>query len=249
MFEKFGDYMFYLLNAPLKKMKDKKNQLKIFFSVIGEIFDGMMKDILRFRRQKMISTAEPIMLEVIGRDRDMFRMQDETIEQYRHRLQMKAIIAELGGTNRGLLLAIEILGYPDCKVEPLYLTDRSRWAEICIDILVTHDINYAAILYEVLKVKPARTLPYFRFRYPVQADQVRSVAAGGIGNTIKVKARMANRIVASTEDHNISALFVSQHIKVKADNSIKADEVYIITEDGTKTRVTNANGGFIKIES
>ena len=249
MFDKFGDYMFYLLNAPLKKMKDKKNQLKIFFSVIGEIFDGMMQDILKFRRQKIISTAEPIMLEVIGRDRDMFRMQDETIEQYRHRLQMKAIIAELGGTNRGLLLAIEILGYPECKVEPLYLTDRSRWAEIYIDILVTHEINYAAILYEVLKVKPARTLPYFRFRYPVQADKVRSVAAGGIGNTIKVKARMANRIAASTEDHNISALFVSQYIKVKADNSIKVDEVYIITEDGTKERVTNANGGFIKIKS
>lgn len=247
MFDKFGDYMFYLLNAPLKKMKDKKNQLKIFFSVIGEIFDGMMQDILKFRRQKIISTAEPIMLEVIGRDRDMFRMQDETIEQYRHRLQMKAIIAELGGTNRGLLLAIEILGYPECKVEPLYLTDRSRWAEIYIDIFVTHEINYAAILYEVLKVKPARTLPYFRFRYPVQADKVRSVAAGGIGNTIKVKTRAISKISSAAKDKNTSVLYLNQNITVKADNSIKENEVYILKEDGSKERVFTKNGDIVKI--
>lgn len=248
MFDKFGDYMFYLLNAPLKKMKDGRNQLRIFFSVAGEIFDGMMQDLLKFRKQKMISTAEPIILEVIGRDRDMFRMQDESIGQYRRRLQMKAVIAELGGTNRGLLMAMEVLGYPECRVEPLYLTDRSRWAEICIDILVTHDINYSAILYEVLKVKPARTLPCFRFRYSVQADVVRSVATGGMGNIIKVKARMANRIAASTKDHNAAVLSAAVHITVTADNSIKDNEIYVLADDGARERVTDANGAFVIIK-
>ena len=120
MFDRFGDYMFFLLNAPLKKLKNGKNQLKIFFSVTGEVFDAMLEDIMKFRRQKMISTAEPLMLELTGRDRDMFRIQDETVEQYRRRLQMKAVIAELGGTNTGLLLSLEVLGYPECSVEPLY---------------------------------------------------------------------------------------------------------------------------------
>lgn len=247
IFDKFGDYMFYLLNAPLKKMKNGKNQLKIFFSVVGQNFDEMMADILKFRRQKMISTAEPIMLEVIGRDRDMFRLQGETIERYRHRLQMKAIIAELGGTNTGLLMAMDALGYPDCIVEPLYKTDKSRWAEIYIDILVTHDINYAAILYEVLKIKPARTLPYFRFFYKVQAQKIRSVAVGGIGNTIKVKARTVKRVQAITKDQNVSALFLNQNIRIKADNSIKEDEVYLLSEDGTKERVLDENGYIVKI--
>lgn len=247
MFEKFGDYMFYLLNAPLKKIKNGKNQLKIFFSVVGDIFDGMLDDILKLRRQKMISKAEPIMLEVIGRDRDMFRMQNESIEQYRRRLQMKAIIAELGGTNTGLLLALEILGYPDCTIEPLYKTDRSRWAEIYIDILVTHDINYEAILYEVLKIKPARTLPYFRFHYQIQADIVKSVAAGGIGNVIKIKARVAKKIEAEQNDTTTAALFMNQNILIKADNSIKENEVYTLAEDGTKTRVLTENGSIVRI--
>lgn len=247
MFEKFGDYMFYLLNAPLKKIKNGKNQLKIFFSVAGDIFDGMLDDILKLRRQKMISKAEPIMLEVIGRDRDMFRMQNESIEQYRRRLQMKAIIAELGGTNTGLLLALEILGYPDCTIEPLYKTDRSRWAEIYIDILVTHDINYEAILYEVLKIKPARTLPCFRFYYQIQADVVKNVAAGGIGSVIKIKARLAKKIDAVNEDKTTSVLFVNQNILIKADNSIRENEVYIQEEDGARTRVLTENGSIVRI--
>lgn len=247
MFDKFGDYMFFLLNAPLKKLKNGKNQLKIFFSVIGENFDAMLEDIMKFRRQKMIPQAEPIMLEVIGQDRDMFQIQDETVEQYRRRLQMKAIIAELGGTNTGLLLAMEVLGYPECTIEPLYKTDRSRWAEIYIDILVTHDVNYAAILYEVLKIKPARTLPYFRFFYQVQAEKIRTVAAAGIGNVIKVKARTAKRVAAFPEDKNISALFLNQNIRVKADNSIKADEVYLLAESGEKERVFARNGRIVKI--
>lgn len=187
MSDKFGDYMFYLLNAPLKKKKSGKNQLQIFFSVVGEIFDSILEDVFRFRRQKMISTAAPAMLEVIGQDRDMFRLQGETIEQYRNRLQKKAVIAELGGTNTGLLMALETLGYPECTIEPLYKTDRNRWAEICIIVPVLKDINYDAILYEVLKVKPARTLPYFRFDYTVQATE-QIFAVGGLGSSITVKA-------------------------------------------------------------
>ncbi len=247
MFDRFGDYMFFLLNAPLKKLKDGKNQLKIFFGVVGEIFDDMLRDILKFRRQKMISKAEPIILEVIGQDRDMFRLQGETIEQYRRRLQMKAIIAELGGTNTGLLLAMDSLGYPDCTIEPFYKTDRSRWAEIYIDILVFRDINYAAILYEVLKVKPARTLPYFRFRYQTDTKS-RSVAVGGIGSVIRVKARVAKKIEVVTENRAVSALFLNQNILIKGNDDIGATDVCVLSEDGAKTRILTENGSIVRIE-
>lgn len=186
MFEHFGDYMFYLLHAPLRKLKAGENQLKIFFSVVGEVFDGIQEDIFRLREQKMISMAEPIMLEVIGQDRDMFRLQGESIEAYRRRLQMKAVIAEMAGTAEGLKLALEMIGYPQCSVEPLYLTDRSRWAEIYIDVPVSHDINYDAILTETLKVKTARTLPHLRFAYTIRADE-KVIAVGGIGGELKVK--------------------------------------------------------------
>lgn len=204
MFDKFGDYMFFLLNAPLKKLKQGKNQLKIFFSVLGEVFDGMMEDIFRFRNQKAISTADDIMLEVIGQDRDMYRIQGETMEQYRRRLQMKAVLAEMAGTAEGLKLALELLGYPDCTIEPLYMTDRSRWAEIYIDVPVWNDINYDAILAETLKTKPARTLPHLRFHYTIRAED-KVIAVGAIGGCLKVKAYICKNLAAQAADNVLSA--------------------------------------------
>lgn len=201
--DKFGDYMFYLLHAPLRKIKAGKNQLQIFFAVIGELFDGMLQDIFKLRRQKIIPMADPIMLEVIGRDRDMYRFQGESIEQYRLRLQNKAIIAQMGGTNTGLLYMLQVLGYPECTIEPLYKTDRSRWAEIYIDVPVLRDINYDAILSETLKTKPARTLPHLRFRYTVRT-QGRIVAVGAIGNSIKVKAYITHSLTSTAQDSMVA---------------------------------------------
>lgn len=216
MFEHFGDYMFYLLHAPLRKLKAGKNQLKILFSVVGEVFDGIQEDIFRLREQKMISMAEPIMLEVIGQDRDMFRLQGESIEAYRRRLQMKAVIAEMAGTAEGLKLALEMIGYPQCSVEPLYLTDRSRWAEIYIDVPVSHDINYDAILTETLKVKTARTLPHLRFAYTIRADE-KVIAVGGIGGELKVKAYICKSLSASAKDSVLAAgsMHTVLHAKVQ----------------------------------
>lgn len=215
MFEKFGDYMFFLLHAPLKKLKRGKNQLKIFFSVVGGLFDGMMDDIFRFRNQKMISTAEPIMLEVIGQDRGMYRIQGETIEQYRRRLQMKAIVAEMAGTSEGLKLALDLLGYPECSIEPLYKTDRNRWAEIYIDVPVRHDINYDAILGETLKVKPARTLPHLRFHYTVRAED-KVIAVGAIGGCLKVKAYICRSLSAQAADSVLAAGSMHTMLHVKS---------------------------------
>lgn len=214
MFNNFSDYMFYLLNAPFKKLKKGKNQLKIFFSVIGALFDEMLDDIFKFRKQKMISTAEPIMLEVIGQERNMYRLQGETVEQYRRRLQMKTVIAEMAGTNAGLVLALEMLGYPECSIEPLYKVDRSRWAEIWIDIPVGHDVNYDAVVMEILRTKPARTLPHLRFHSTIRAED-KVVAIGGLGPSLKVKAYICKSITANATDSMLAAgsMHTVLHIK------------------------------------
>lgn len=214
MFDKFGDYMFYLLHAPLKKQKAGKNQFKIFFSVTGELFDGMLQDIFKFRRQKMIETAEPLLLEVIGQDRDMYRLQGETIEEFRKRLQMKAVISEMAGTMEGLKLALEMIGYPECSIEPVYKVDRSRWAEIWIDVPVRHDMNYDAILSETLKVKPARTLPHLRFTYTVRAEE-KVTAVGAFGSTLKVKAYICRSLSAQAQDSVLAAgsMYTVLHVK------------------------------------
>lgn len=216
MFQKFGDYLFYLLNAPLKKDKPR-NQFYLFFKVIGRIFDGMKQDIFKFRRQKYISTQDTALLELSGQDRDMFRMRQESVERFRRRLQMKAIIAELAGSEQGILLAIASLGF-QAAIEPLWKTDPSRWAEIIIDIMVSEEgllLDYDCILAEVLKVKQASTLPHFRFTYKTRARE-KVIAVGGICSCIKVQAHISNSIRATGELQTVSALYMAAQLQVQA---------------------------------
>lgn len=170
MFEKFADYMFYLLNAPLKKHKDR-NQLFIFFKAAGREFDQIKNDIMRLRLETLITTASPAMLEVHGHERDMARVKGESIEGYRKRLLMKAVIAELAGSEKGILLAVKSVGYENCRIEPLWKTDRTRWAEFYIDFRMQdldeeNSIDFECIRREVQKVKQASTYPNYRFFYP-----------------------------------------------------------------------------------
>ena len=217
MFQKFGDYLFFLLNAPLKKDKPR-NQFYLFFKVIGQIFDGMKQDIFKFRRQKYISTQDTALLELSGQDRDMFRMRQESVERFRIRLQMKAIIAELAGSEQGILLAIASLGF-QAAIEPLWKTDPSRWAEIIIDIMVSEEegllLDYDCILMEVLKVKQASTLPHFRFTYKTRARE-KVIAVGGICSYIKVQAYIPDSIRATGELQTVSALYMATQLQVQA---------------------------------
>ena len=57
MFEKFGEYMFFLLCAPLKKAKKTVNQFYIFFKVAGKLFDQCKLDLFRLREEVRYSLA------------------------------------------------------------------------------------------------------------------------------------------------------------------------------------------------
>ncbi|WP_411676871.1 hypothetical protein [Caproicibacter sp.] len=157
MFDNFGDYMFWLLFTPLKRVKKSVNQFYIFCKVIGKLFDNAKDAIFRVRTESMILSASEVMLTVHGKDRDMPRLKGEGTEGYRRRLSMKAIIAEKAGTNEGLILAVKALGYQNVRIEPLYLTAPSRWAEAILwisggDFIIT---DRDVIQSEINKVKPA----------------------------------------------------------------------------------------------
>ena len=131
-FDTFGAYMFDLLFAPLKRGKRAANQFFIFFKVIGRIFDGMKKDAFRLRDELNVATASPAMLPVHGQDRDMPRLEGESIENYRARLSMKGIISEWGGTKIGILYVLTSLGYEQSTIEPFSYQDPKRWAEFIV---------------------------------------------------------------------------------------------------------------------
>lgn len=183
MFDRFGEYMQYLLPSAFKRQK-KTSQLLKYCGIIGEMYDSLLQSALRLREESIIATCSPEMLEVFGHDYDMPRLLGETDDIYRRRLQMKALIAEKAGTEHGILYALASVGCDNCTITPLYLTDPEKWAEIRINIFtpsVDDDILVAwrCIVAEVMKVKQASTLPHWRIYYPViiWEDNINSIRA------------------------------------------------------------------------
>ena len=164
MFEKFCDYMYSLLFTPLKKIKQAANQFYIFFRVIGKLFDDTKEDIFRVREESMVASASEVMLAEHGKDRDMARLKGETVEGYRTRLSMKALIAEKAGTEQGILLALAALGYEHSYIERMALHDPERWAEFIIILggKYPSGVNDIAVIDgEVMKVKEASSKPFY----------------------------------------------------------------------------------------
>lgn len=166
-FDTFGEYMFDLLFAPLKRGKRTANQFYIFFKVVGRIFDGMKKDAFRVRSEANVASASPVMLPVHGQDRDMPRLEGEDIENYRTRLSMKGLISEWGGTKAGILYALTALGYKESTIEPFSCQDPERWAEFIIYLghgSPTAIRDMFAIYNEIQRVKEASSkLAWFVF--------------------------------------------------------------------------------------
>ncbi|MCD7947197.1 MAG: phage tail protein [Oscillospiraceae bacterium] len=159
-FSDFGSYMFYLLFAPLKKGQQALNQFAIFFRVVGRIFDEMKEDIFRVREEADIATCSTVMLPVHGQDRGMSRLDGEAWELYRARLLRKGIVAAQAGTAEGVVALVKSLGYEQVYIEPLYLTDPTRWAEATVWIsggsVVVDDRDI--IQQEINRIKPGTNL-------------------------------------------------------------------------------------------
>lgn len=180
-FETFGEYMFDLLFGPLKRGKRAANQFFIFFKVVGRLFDDAKKDIFRVRDEANIASASPVMLPVHGRDRDMPRLEGETVEAYRTRLSMKGIISEWGGTKTGILYALTALGYEESEIEPFFQEDPERWAEFIVYLKGSKQSgvnNLDVIDAEVRKVKEGSSRPVYGARSGFGIDIHSGLRAG-----------------------------------------------------------------------
>lgn len=163
-FETFGEYMFDLLFAPLKKGRKTVNQLCIFFKVMGREFDDLKAAIFRVRSEANVASCSEVMLPVHGQDRDMPRLEGEDAEAYRTRLSMKGIISQWSGTRRGVLYALTALGYDRSRIELFADQDAERWAEFIIFLNSSKPsgvTNLSVIDGQVRKVKEGSSKPAY----------------------------------------------------------------------------------------
>jgi hypothetical protein len=160
----FGDYMYHLLHAPLKKVKKEENQLYIFFKVAGKLFDDSKANIFSVREMGNLISAKGIVLDWHGIDRKMPRFDDEHDDYYRKRLMLKKVIAEKAGSNEGILYALRSLGYEKSEIYPFYKIDPERWSEFVVFLnsdkpSLVNDID--VIDQEVMNVKLASSMPNY----------------------------------------------------------------------------------------
>lgn len=158
MLQSFGEYMFDLLFGPLKRGKQALNQFYIFFKVMGRSFDDCKVMLLRIREESAVMTCSDVMLPVHGEDRDMLRLEGETLENYRRRLAMKGAISEMAGLNSGIRYLAQAFGYDEVLIEPGEKPDH--WAEATVWFIGGSIVldDRELLLQELNKIKPARTL-------------------------------------------------------------------------------------------
>lgn len=139
MFDKFCDYMYYLLTSPFKRVKKSMNQWYILFRVLGRRFDDAMESLYSAREQTMLATCKPEMLPVHAEDRKMARYPGEEDENFRKRIANYPEVLRIGGSNPGVLLAVRTLGYTDVKIVPANKMPNfseeekwNRWAEFYV---------------------------------------------------------------------------------------------------------------------
>jgi len=163
MFDRFRDYLYYLLPSPFMRLKKTKNQWYIFFKVIGDEYDNVQAELERALDQTSVVTCNVEMLQYYAQDRGMHRYQDEDDETFSSRIAMQDEVEAFGGTKAGIILAAKTLGYND--VEHLWYPDigyPDKWAQFLLRVGVRddteHPANISMLIREVRKVKDSTSL-------------------------------------------------------------------------------------------
>lgn len=166
-YEKFRDYLYYLLPSPWKRVKQAVNQWHILLSVIGDEYDKVQAELERAAEETTVATCSDFLLQYYADDRGMYRYPDEPVETFRARIAMQDEVEALGGTKAGLLLAAKTLGY---DVEHVWLPDLGypdKWSQFLIRITAAegqeHPVDFGTLVSEIRKVKDSTSLDNYSF--------------------------------------------------------------------------------------
>lgn len=140
--------------------------------------------------------------------------------------------------------------FQDAKVEEWFQYGGSAYLFRIMVQVISQDISlekFLEFLQAVYGVKNTRSHLEAVIYTCHKETEVKAVAAGGVGISIKVKTRTACRIGSEADGVQAPALFLNQNIMVKADNTIKEEDVYILSGEGEKERVLTDNGCVVRI--
>jgi hypothetical protein len=93
-----------------------RTEIERFVHVLAAMFDDAKAAVFALRRAWITQTALADALELIGSDRTLRRLPGEDEEAYRRRLLNAFDTYQQGGTVPGMVLAMDLLGFPGAHV-------------------------------------------------------------------------------------------------------------------------------------
>lgn len=140
--------------------------------------------------------------------------------------------------------------YPNAEIKEWFeYGGESFLFRIIIDISLSRITPEVREILRVINTYKRLTAHLEKIIYTYKAEtEIKSVAVGGLGNIIKVKVKVVERAVITTEDKAVSVIFVNQNILVKTENEVKRGDAYMLSNQGKKIRVLTSAGEIIKIK-
>ena len=153
MFQKFADYLYYLLPAPFKRIKKDINQWYILWKVIGSKYDEVQNDLEQAANETTIATCSDALLVYHGADRHLTQYKNEGSEEFRSRIAMADEMEYLGGTKDGLILSAKATGVKKAEYYwlPEVTGDYDRWAEFYLFVYDSLDGEKLDVDFDVLR--------------------------------------------------------------------------------------------------
>lgn len=166
MYQKFRDYLYYLLPAPYKRLKKSINQWYILLKVIGDEYDKVQAELERALDETSVVTCSALMLQYYAQDREMYRYQGEDDEDFRRRIAMHDEVEALGGTKEAILVAARTLGYDAEHIWYPDLGHPEKWSQFLLRIKTDPEkpVNYEMLKKEIRKAKDSTSLDNYSFQ-------------------------------------------------------------------------------------
>jgi len=155
---KLADYLWWLLPTFMKKKDRAESLVARFTDSWGEQLDEARTTIIAIIPELLAATASGEYLDMLARQRQVFRGTGEDDESLRIRVLAAYIIKRKGGTIPGLIEGLARLGYTVEVLEPFKGT--STWSRFFVRVLGWDGIvSDQHVFYHTIKqLKPAHTL-------------------------------------------------------------------------------------------
>ena len=154
---RLADYLWWLLPTFLKKKDREASLVGRYCEIWGEFLDDARSDLISIIPELPVDTASGAYLDILARQRQVFRGVGESDDSLRARVLAAHTIKRKGGTIPGMREGLAKIGYTVVIHEPNLHT--SIWSRFVVRVVAWDGVvaDQAVFFQTVRELKPAHT--------------------------------------------------------------------------------------------